>query len=131
MLAVSLGGVKCAITAGNGLKCWGTNVYGSVGDGTTTERSVPTDVNGLSNGVVFISVGAAGAVCAVINSGAVKCWERNVYGAVDDGSTNNALAPVSVVGLDSGVTKLASGNWFHCALTLGGAVRCWGNNRFG
>ena len=123
--------LKCAIVIGGGLKCWGINTYGSVGDGTTTDRLVPTDVNGLASGATAVSVSGAPSACAIVAGGAVKCWGRNFLGGVGNGSVENASSPVSVVGLESGVTKLASGTWFNCALTVGGAVRCWGDNRFG
>lgn len=122
---------KCAIVTGGALKCWGSNTYGTVGDGTTTERLIPTDVSGMSSGVQAVSIGASPHVCVIVTNGAVKCWGRNSYGAVGSGNVDTVLSPGPVVGLDSGIVKLATGTWFTCALTAGGAARCWGDNRFG
>jgi hypothetical protein len=36
----------CAITTAPGIKCWGYNSGGGVGDGTTTNRNTPVDVSG-------------------------------------------------------------------------------------
>jgi hypothetical protein len=39
----------CAALKDGSVKCWGSNVYGQLGDGTTTEKTTPTSVSGLSN----------------------------------------------------------------------------------
>jgi alpha-tubulin suppressor-like RCC1 family protein len=36
----------CGVTAANRVYCWGSNFYGELGDGTTTQRSSPVPVSG-------------------------------------------------------------------------------------
>ena len=121
---------SCALTAADGIKCWGDNVYGQVGDGTTIGRTSPVDVSGLTSGIVLISAGFW-HTCAVTDTGGVKCWGRNQYGQLGDGTQTDRSLPVNVVGLGSGVMGLSSGQTQTCALTVTGGVKCWGLNSSG
>ena len=64
----------CALTRSGGVKCWGLNQSGELGDGTTDRRLSPVDVSGLSSGVTAIAAGFH--TCALMSTGGVKCWER-------------------------------------------------------
>jgi alpha-tubulin suppressor-like RCC1 family protein len=122
---------NCALTTGGGLKCWGYNWAGSLGDGTTQQRHTPVDVSGLTSGVVAVSSGNDGHTCALTDVGGVKCWGYNHYGQVGDGTTVDRLTAVDVAGLASGVAQLASGYYTNCVTTNEAGVKCWGLNSSG
>lgn len=117
----------CAVTNTGGLMCWGDNADGQLGDGSLVSRTRPTDVQGLSSGVMAVASGAF-HTCALLTTGGVKCWGYNGYGALGDGTTTSRMAPVDVVGLPTGVAQISAGLFHTCALTVGGEVMCWGNN---
>jgi len=120
----------CALTVAGGVKCWGANGNGQVGDNTTTQRSAPVDVFGLTSGVRAIAAGD-NHTCALTNAGGVKCWGQNNTGQLGDNSTTDRSAPVNVSGLASGVIAIEAGAAHTCALTIANRVKCWGWNGFG
>ena len=129
--AIAAGGMHtCALTTDGGVKCWGRNLYGELGDNSTTMRPIPVDVLGLASGVAAIAAGY-GHNCALTTGGGVKCWGYNLHGQIGDNSTTDRLVPVDVPGLANGVAAIATGMWHTCALTTGGAVKCWGQNLMG
>ncbi len=121
------GGFSCALTDGGGVKCWGVNGVGMLGDGTTTNRLAPVDTAGLASGVSGLAAGGAHA-CALTVGGGVKCWGYNGTGQLGDGTTTNRLTPVDVSGMTSGVSLITGGGDHTCALVTTGEVKCWGYN---
>lgn len=131
VMQISAGGNHtCAVTTAGAAKCWGYNYYGQLGDGTTTNRSTPVEVAGLSSGVASV-VGGDSHTCAVTTAGAATCWGHNSSGRLGDGTATDRSTPVGVVGLSSGVASVAPGTTHTCAVTTAGAAKCWGYNGSG
>ena len=120
----------CALTTAGGVKCWGNNLFGQLGNGTTTFSSpVPVDVSGLAGGVTAIDSGF-GHTCAVMSNRGVKCWGGNAYGQLGAGKAVTAQrTPVDIAGLGSAISAIAAGSHHTCALTTAGRVKCWGHGR--
>jgi len=91
---------SCALLSTGAVKCWGANGYGQIGDTTSgTNRTSPVDVSGLSSGVTAISTGYYHS-CALLSTGAAKCWGANGYGQLGDTTSGtNRLIPVAVSGI--------------------------------
>ena len=121
---------SCALTTGGGVRCWGNNDFGQLGDNSSNGRLTPVNVVGLTSGVQAISAGRF-HTCAVMTTGAVKCWGNNEDGQLGDGTTSDRYTPVDVANFASGGRFAAAGHSHTCASTTGGSVRCWGNNSWG
>lgn len=85
----------CAITLTATAYCWGLNEFGQLGDGTTTDRLVPTPV--LTN-EVFVAIGAGdNFTCAMTPDQRVFCWGSNANGELGTGTAGGmSSAPVLV-----------------------------------
>ena len=125
----------CAVTAAGGAVCWGSDRFGQLGDGPENDGShsaVPVAVAGLASGVTGVSAGVFHS-CARLASGEVRCWGDDGYGQLGSGDVGQGTddAPIAVVGLDLPVTQVSAGNYHTCAMTIGGAIRCWGSDDAG
>jgi alpha-tubulin suppressor-like RCC1 family protein len=90
---------SCALMVDGTAKCWGQNIHGQLGDGTTTTRPMATAVSDPS-GVVRMALGGDWTVsalsCAILVDGTVRCWGDNAYGQVGDFSTTDRLVPTTL-----------------------------------
>ncbi len=120
----------CALLSGGGVRCWGSNRHGQLGDGTYEDRSSAVPVSDLGAGVKAIAAGWR-HTCALMEDGGVRCWGANNDGQLGDRTGVEKLIPVEVHGLDSGGTMIAAGGRHTCAVVSTGGVKCWGYNERG
>lgn len=87
----------CVVHRDGGVSCWGDNEAGQVGDGTTTSRTTPQRIIGISDAVeVGIGLGTAPVpahACALRRNGRVSCWGDNSVSQVGDGTTTRRTSP--------------------------------------
>lgn len=118
----------CMVAEGGTAYCWGGNAYGQLGTGSTAAVNVPHAVSNLT-GTSRISTGM-GHSCAVAG-GQVYCWGDNLYGRLGTGpGSPSTTTPAMTDGLNDGI-DVAAGNYHSCAIRLGGALFCWGDNATG
>jgi len=120
----------CAVTTSGGVRCWGLNSTGQLGNGTTAPSTTAVAVPSLTSGITAVAT-TNGSSCALTTAGGVKCWGRNAEGQLGRGNTAGSLTPVDVTGLTSGVTAISGGYKHMCALTTAGGAKCWGLNSTG
>ncbi|QJR10155.1 hypothetical protein DSM104443_01209 [Usitatibacter rugosus] len=118
---------NCVLTSAGGVRCWGNNTYGQLGDGTTTNRPTPITPSGLGSGVASVTTRGY-HTCALKTGGAVLCWGRNDFGQLGDGTLVNRPTPVNVTGPVVGSLSVAAGSYHTCVRTPESGVLCWGFN---
>lgn len=128
----------CARLEGGGVRCWGDNRFGQLGDGTRTSSAIPVEVAGLAGPVRAVVAGFSFS-CALLAEGTVQCWGSNELGELGagapeiPGSAGQAAAspPRRVEGVGEGVVALVAAGNHACAQGRDGAVFCWGSNVWG
>lgn len=120
----------CVLLRGGAVKCWGTNGYGQLGDGTLTTTDAPGPTLDLGGPAVSVVSGWYHS-CALLADAKVKCWGWNELGQLGDGTTVDRRTPVTVAGIRGRPVALASGAEHVCAILSDGGVQCWGVAGFG
>jgi alpha-tubulin suppressor-like RCC1 family protein len=116
---------SCALLATGEVRCWGgINGFPRLGNGTEGASAFPVTVP-LSGPAVDID-SATEHTCATLADGTVQCWGGSGTGwALGHGSTQEALTPVTAVGVTGAVSVATTSN-STCALIGDGTVWCWG-----
>ena len=141
----------CALTSEGGVKCWGWQKGGRLGNNSVDDASIlyPVDVvgrntdgtsggDGVLSDIAQISSGG-NHTCALNSSGNVLCWGYGNVGQLGNNATTSSSFPVQVVGPDtnadqegdgilSDIVQIILGREHSCALNSSGNVLCWGYN---
>ncbi|RSS59441.1 DUF11 domain-containing protein [Streptomyces sp. WAC01280] len=125
-----------ALRADGGVRSWGINDQGQLGDGTLNARSAPVSIVGLSN-VVSVAAGVFHSVVAR-SDGSVRAW--GIGPQLGDGVGTQQTSPVPVCAVAqtapcaaflSGVKSVAAGAYHTLAARGDGTAVAWGNNFYG
>ena len=111
------------------VKCWGYNLFGQLGNGTTIDSTAPVAVTGITFATAITA--GFGHTCALIVDGTVTCWGYNGAGQLGNGTTTDSHTPAAAVTGITTATAIAAGDLHTCALLTGGTVKCWGYNDYG
>lgn len=114
------------------VSAWGANIQGAVGDGTTTNRSTPTQINNpaaLSNSVAITA--GNGFSFAVLANGTVYGWGSNAFGQLGNGTSVSASVPAVVSTGSSAWVGIEPGGTFSVGLRSNGTLWSWGDNASG
>ena len=151
----------CALTDDGRVKCWGANVRGQLGIGSTHSRggdpeqmgdALPYVDLGTSTPVRQVSVGYQHS-CVLLGDGRVKCWGSNSerawngvdwehwdagrlgVGDLDDRGDHPSSMGDSLAHVDLGeaarAVAISAGLYHTCALLDSGRLACWGANGSG
>lgn len=130
IVAVSAGGDQLeahsvALKSNGTVWAWGSNLYGGLGNGTTTNSNAPVQALGLTN---VTAIAAGGWHTAALKSDStVWVWGWNEDGQLGDGTIVNKSTPQQINGLSS-VVAIAAGTYHVLALKADGTVWAWGDN---
>src|SRR5262249_31354630 len=112
----------CAVLEDGTARCFGSNVDGKLGDGTTAARAGL--VTPRVKNVTAITIGEHHA-CALHQNETVSCWGRNNHGQLGDGTFTDRFTPDIVPG-SSGIGMISAGGEHTCAHRKDDTIRCWG-----
>jgi alpha-tubulin suppressor-like RCC1 family protein/type II secretory pathway pseudopilin PulG len=125
---------SCGSTQTGRAYCWGRNAEGQLGDGTLTQRLLPTEVAGRYLDWSLVDAGD-GFTCG-LRTGEAWCWGNSSNGRLGLGSlptecTSNlpnqeCRTPQKVAGGILDWVSLDSGFDHTCGVRSDGTVWCWG-----
>jgi alpha-tubulin suppressor-like RCC1 family protein len=111
------------------LYAWGNNNVGQIGDGTTTDRSSPVQVGGITWSTVRGPMYGQ-HVLATKTDGTLWAWGVNGYGQLGNSNTTSYSSPIQVGALTTW-SKMTGANQSSAAIKTDGTLWTWGYNGYG
>jgi len=126
VVEVGFSGSGCARLNSGAVWCWGHNIWGQLGNGTTSDTEVyaPAPVAGLPP-VQKIGVSEK-FTCALTLDGDVYCWGSNEGGSLGQTTGNIYTSPVQVPLGEKARALFVGFNRSSCVLTVTDNILCWG-----
>jgi uncharacterized repeat protein (TIGR02543 family) len=128
---------SAALTSKGRVFMWGWNLFGQIGDNTTTNILLPLDITknfNFSNNENIINIDLGDTYSALITSnGRVFTWGNNSYGQLGDSTTIDKKSPVDITSNfnlfeNETLIQIYTGAVHSAALTSNGRIFTWGYN---
>jgi uncharacterized repeat protein (TIGR02543 family) len=132
--------ISSAISSTGRIFMWGDNGYGQLGDGTTVDKLIPTDITSQfdlpsTEKIIYTSLGERHA-SALTSTGRVFVWGTGSYGQLGDGLTGVRTVPFDITSQfdlvsNESIVSISLGAIHSSAHTSTGRYFIWGNNFLG
>jgi alpha-tubulin suppressor-like RCC1 family protein len=136
--ALSVGiNVACILTPDGRVRVWGGGWPGvlglAMGDESIGDNEAPSAAPDVEVGGSATAVQCGGISCALLEGGSLTCWGRSNVGygvdqPIGDDETPASMGPIELPGR---VVQIDAFSGHVCAVLEGGALYCWGSNRYG
>ena len=121
-------GFSIALKTDGTLWAWGFNRNGQLGDGTTENKLIPTQIGSDTN---WAEISAGGNyVLSLKTDGTLWAWGANSFCILGDGTTEDKLAPVQI-STDTDWTQISASTSHSLALKSNRTLWAWGYNHHG
>lgn len=122
---------SCAVHQDGTISCWGSNGYGELGNGVTSDHAdsaEPVKVLDIADATTVATSGLH--ACAIHSGGNISCWGNNEFGQLASEQPDYSATPIQIQDITDAAAVAVSA--FHsCALHQDRTISCWGNNEYG
>jgi alpha-tubulin suppressor-like RCC1 family protein len=126
------GTFTCSLLVNGQVSCWGSDQFGTLGDGPTTGL-----VSRPSEPIALPAPGKAKAIatgdrhaCALLIDGKVTCWGDDTTGQLGNGAGGNQVSPPPPIALPAAAVAIGAAGYYGggrtCAVLVDGKLFCWG-----